>query len=466
MKRIIFGTLLCVLCCNVWSQTAKEAETLFNDKQYLTAQTAYKNLLTKNPQSVLYQYRYARCCYELGENDAAISYFEKAGDRYPLRNYYLGELYFNAYRFAEASAKYSAFLATLSADDERIPYLNKQIEKTALAEKYLNRVEDIAIIDSMLVNKATFLENYKLSAESGVLKQYYQNIDGKVADIVTYTNERKDRICYSDMQNGQMNLFTSQKLLEDWTKPQSLSETINTSFNENYPFFLSDGITLYYASDADGGLGGYDIYITRYNAETNTYLTPENIGMPFNSPANDYMLVIDEMQQIGWFATDRNQPEGSVMIYMFLPLDEKKIINSDDKAYVAQVAQLKSYRTAARPQQKEIVLQQPVPATEKADFKFIVSDELVYTQYADFRSNEALALYKKYQQTEKELQAQEKQLEEWRARYMASSEAGKQSFAKKITDLEVYVLELEETTAKEKLMVRNTEINYLQNQKK
>ena len=49
---------------------------------------------------------------------------------------------------------------------------------------------------------------------------------------------------------------------------------------------MADGVTIYYASDGEG-LGGYDIFVTRYNTNTDTYLVPENVGMPFNSPYND-----------------------------------------------------------------------------------------------------------------------------------------------------------------------------------
>lgn len=43
------------------------------------------------------------------------------------------------------------------------------------------------------------------------------------------------------------------------------------------PVCLSDGVTIYYATDGEG-LGGYDIFVTRYNTNTDSYLTPENVG--------------------------------------------------------------------------------------------------------------------------------------------------------------------------------------------
>ena len=47
------------------------------------------------------------------------------------------------------------------------------------------------------------------------------------------------------------------------------------------------------------------------------------MGFPFNSYANDYMLVIDETCNVGWFASDRYQPEGKVCIYTFIPNESR-----------------------------------------------------------------------------------------------------------------------------------------------
>lgn len=68
-------------------------------------------------------------------------------------------------------------------------------------------------------------------------------------------------------------------------------------------------------------------FVTRYNTNTDTYLVPENVGMPFNSPYNDYMYVIDEYNNLGWFASDRYQPEDKVCIYVFVPNDSKRTYN-------------------------------------------------------------------------------------------------------------------------------------------
>ena len=74
----------------------------------------------------------------------------------------------------------------------------------------------------------------------------------------------------------------------------SLNGLTERNGQQDYPFMLSDGTTLYFAENGEESLGGYDLFVTRYSSSSHEYLKPENLGMPFNSPYNDYMLVIDE----------------------------------------------------------------------------------------------------------------------------------------------------------------------------
>lgn len=52
-----------------------------------------------------------------------------------------------------------------------------------------------------------------------------------------------------------MQLYSRIRLLDGWSEPEPLM-SLNEQGNVNYPFLMSDGITLYYASDGEGSLGG------------------------------------------------------------------------------------------------------------------------------------------------------------------------------------------------------------------
>ena len=108
---------------------------------------------------------------------------------------------------------------------------------------------------------------------------------------------------------GVFRFYTKFKSFDRWTDETPVSG-LDTDGDLRYPFLQNDGVTIYYAASGSESMGGLDIFVSRYNTATGKYLKPENIGMPFNSEANDYLYVIDEDNNLGWFATDqRAQPE-------------------------------------------------------------------------------------------------------------------------------------------------------------
>lgn len=151
-------------------------------------------------------------------------------------------------------------------------------------------------------------------------------------------NERQDKIYYSqgNADTG-FDLFTMDKLLDSFGNEKKLPASVNMAGDQAFPFVLSDGLTLYFASTGDQSLGGYDLYVTRYNISTDAYLASNQLNMPFNSPFNDYMMAIDEEKGIGWFASDRYQQADSVCVYTFIPNAQVIMVESEDPHYLADV---------------------------------------------------------------------------------------------------------------------------------
>jgi len=425
------------------AQSASEAESLFNSKQYTKAKTMYEALLKRKPNDALNNYRLARCYYELNQYEDAVKYFERSGNRYTLKDLYLGEAYFHTYRFDLSVSAYQTFIATLTPTDERLEELNLRLKKSELAARLLNRVEDIAIVDSQLVNKADFLRYYKFSKELGTLTQQRLMLrKNQVQDKVTYTTQRGDRLCYSDSTRGNMDIYSSFKLLDGWSAPTSISKNINTPANENYPFLMPDGITMYFASDGENSIGGYDLFITRYAPGTQSFLVPENIGMPFNSPANDYMIVIDEMQKTGWFATDRNQSADKVMIYRFVPNDVKVLFRSENVDSVRMKAQLKLTRKAkktVRTEQKSIQ-QQP---EEHSGFSVVINDSTIYTQPEEFANAQARVKINEWIKLNAGIEKLKNDLSTWRESFeLEEREEAKNKLSDRILTSEALLIDL------------------------
>lgn len=90
----------------------------------------------------------------------------------------------------------------------------------------------------------------------------------------------------SDRDKGDMNLYFSYITNgAQYSKPIAI-EAINTIGSEITPFWDQEQQRLYFSSDWHNGYGGYDIFYSQYEGEK--FFEPINIGMPYNSSANDY----------------------------------------------------------------------------------------------------------------------------------------------------------------------------------
>jgi hypothetical protein len=220
----------------------------------------------------------------------------------------------------------------------------------------------------------------------------------------------------------------------------------DTKGNDDYPFMLADGITLYFASDGEGSIGGYDIFVSRMDTESGRFFRPDNVGMPFNSTANDYMMAINEVANLGWFVSDRNQPDGKVCVYLFIPNVEKKRVDVGSIGYaraleIANISSIAATQTdadAVRRAHQQMAMLLYVRDTDGRDgeFLFVIDDLHDYTSLDEFRSTEARELFSEWQECVKQHGRDIEQLAAHRDEYARSSAAAKQSMRQTILQLE------------------------------
>lgn len=90
-----------------------------------------------------------------------------------------------------------------------------------------------------------------------------------------------------------------------WSQPENLGRVINTSFDERSPFMHSDFETMYFSSDGHPGVGGLDIFYSRIG-EGGKWSEPKNIGVPINTVRDDLGFFVSTSGQLGYFAS--NEP--------------------------------------------------------------------------------------------------------------------------------------------------------------
>ena len=292
-------------------------------------------------------------------------------------------------------------------------------------------------------------------------------------DGYVFVNELGDKMIFTQASadDGETHLYSRIKLIDKWEDAQPLEGLSETGHNQNYPFMASDGITLYFGAEGDESMGGYDIFVTRYDSDDNSYLRPDNIGMPFNSPYNDYMYALDDLNNLGWFASDRYQPEGKVCVYVFVPNETKQVYDYEntDPQTIIDVASLREIKKTWSDDNKVRIAKQHLAQVmygentekKKGDFRFVVDDNAVYHTLSDFRSKEARQMYASLLQKEKDLASLEASLENLRTAYQQSNKAGKEKLTPGILDKEKRTNELRHELEELTFSVRNAELKAL-----
>ena len=465
MKRYIF--YLIAWCCmsTLSAQTLSQAKKMFDNGEYEKAKTAFAKFIRQSPNNAEYNFYYGASLYETGEMDKALSHLEKSAKRNYIGAFrYLGKAYADLYRFDEAVENYETHIEWLNEKNRDTEQAEAELSELRKKTRMFKSVEKVTVIDSFVIAKNKFLEAYKISSTSGNI-QWNDEANGTI-----YENEMGNKRILSERKDSLMQLYTQEKLLDGWGEKVPV-ESLNEECNVNFPFLMGDGTTLYYASDGEGSLGGYDIFVTRYDSEDNTYLRPSNIGMPFNSTANDYLYAVDEFNHLGWFVTDRNQPADMVCVYVFIPNESKQTYNYEatDPQIIKDAATLNSIQTTWTDENQVRAARQRLAALKyagkeeekKADFHFIIDDSATYSHWSDFRSKEAQNAYRQLIQKEKDLNQLQANLAQKREEYISQNGLGKKKLEPSILDLEKRVPQLMEEVEKLTNEVRRLEIEKL-----
>jgi outer membrane protein OmpA-like peptidoglycan-associated protein/tetratricopeptide (TPR) repeat protein len=98
-----------------------------------------------------------------------------------------------------------------------------------------------------------------------------------------------------------------------FSKPVNMGRDINTVGDDMFPY-VAEGGKLFFASDGHPGLGKLDLFSATRSQGT---ITIENMGLPFNSPQDDFGLVFYQNLKKGFFASNREGGKGDDDIYYF-----------------------------------------------------------------------------------------------------------------------------------------------------
>jgi outer membrane protein OmpA-like peptidoglycan-associated protein len=116
-----------------------------------------------------------------------------------------------------------------------------------------------------------------------------------------------------------------------WGEVRNLGPSINTPYDEQTPFMMPDGKTMYFSSKGHETMGGFDIFKTEMDTSGN-FKKPVNIGYPVNTPDDDMAFVLSASGRHGYYASVRKEGYGLRDIYLitFMGKEKTPVLTNED----------------------------------------------------------------------------------------------------------------------------------------
>lgn len=342
MKYFYKAVLIGVICCFTHLVNAqhftlaegalnKKAERYFRKDSFAAALPIYSQLLSLYPKEPVLSYKFGVCVLmaDRRNTEMPVKYLEFAADKAGVDEdvyYYLGYAYQINYRFTEAIEQFEKFKSNVSKARAGRYDVDRRIEMCNNGKKLLNNISDLYVLEKKVVSLEDFFMSYNFEEFGGYFlakpERFKTNLDKKLHDNSYVFYSEKNKVIYlssygeGKSRNANRDIYRSvQNVFGEWSVPERLSNVINTQYDEDYPFILPDGKTLYFCSKGHNSMGGYDIFKSVYDSKTNTWSEPENLDFAINTPFDDILFVSDSLQRYAYFSSTRNTSEGMLSVY-------------------------------------------------------------------------------------------------------------------------------------------------------
>ena len=324
-----------------------------------------------------------------------------------------------AYRFSDAHTLLEKYVTALGRRKQAIPDSVRLLQaRVQRAERMYQRAEDLTFESRFRVAKKEWLQKInelrnRLILEEGVLK----------GDSLMGQTSYRDKLGRNWIRPSSSSLEWLSMVGKNWEVQPIEMKALNSGAELIYPYLLEDGTTLLFGRMSDDGLGGYDLYMSRLTGQGDSFYEPTLLGMPYNSPYNDYLLTYDEEKDAGWLVTDRFCPSDSLFVYYakgrppFLSgksRDEVDSLSAEQAFLRASLRDLPSRDT-------DVAV--ATPEDEKSgDFYFLLQGNRVYRYWSDFSSKEAVEAFRKAEEQRLALEKKQEALALLRLQWQQSTE--------------------------------------------
>lgn len=331
LRHIAYVFIFLFVATASYSQTEGEikenAEKLFENEEYVSATSLYLRLISLNPRDADYNFRYGTCLlfnsYKKQEAIRYLSYSVNEPTIDPRAYYFYGRALHLNYQFEDAKKYYRQYLEKRQKVDKRYD-AEREIQMCDNGKRLLTTFTDIIVSEKKEIEKEKFFRLYNNLETIGgnilVSADFQSKLDKKKGHIpIVHFPPKAMAIYYSSYgetgENG-LDIYIRRRLPDNtWGDPELLPGAVNTPEDEDFPYMHPSGEYLYFSSKGHNSMGGFDVFYSLYDPNSNSFGQPENVDFAISSPDDDLFYVVDSLHRSAYFASARQSQNGKLHVY-------------------------------------------------------------------------------------------------------------------------------------------------------
>ena len=305
----------------------KFANKLFEKNKFIEAESHMQNLLSNNNNSE-YNFKYGVCIlFKYADKSKSIPYLKKAIKDPNVDSrafFYLARVYHYNYLFQDALNNYNKFKSLCSAKAAKALKLDMYIKMSKNGKSLMQNLSDIVVIDKKTTSLDKFNYSYDLTDIGGkilVTEEFQSKLDKKNdhKPIIYFPPFDQDILFYSsygESGNNGLDIYYKKRLPGGgWSESIILPESLNTEYDDDYPFLNSDATTFYFSSMGHNSMGGFDIFRSSFDKSNNSFGPVTNLDYKINSTDDDLLYIVDKENTNAIFSSKRSSEGGMIDVY-------------------------------------------------------------------------------------------------------------------------------------------------------
>lgn len=257
--------------------------------------------------------------------------------------YYPSDVYMSLYKFGKWK-KSTRLPSTINSTN---------IEKVVgLTSDGLNM---FVIQEDIKGNKQTFYSQKQGKYYRELKPIFIQDVNYEKIHSLTISPNNKFLIFSANRKDGigGKDLYLSYRMPNGyWSSAVPLDSTINTPYDENFPYFSPDGMHFYFASEGHKNMGGFDIFKANWSSQDSVHISGvSNIGYPVNTPLDDQTISYSKSGRYAYISSYRDDSYGDLDIYRVVFKDENptysvvygSVLNSDSTRFDMVISRMNDH---------------------------------------------------------------------------------------------------------------------------